>query len=119
MGRHGIIMLLTIALLVPVVICVIPGTAIAAESDCCDHMSADCGDQSSMSECCSITISDLLMIQPAGKIADLGVHPPDAITFPPEVLPIFDSACLQTAFQNDSSGSPPTSSPGFNAVLRI
>jgi hypothetical protein len=119
MGRHGIIMLVTIALLLPVVICVVPGTAIASESDCCDHMSADCEGEGSLSACCSIAISDLVMTQPAGKIADMEGYPSAAVTFPLETLSVFDSISLYTLFQNDSSGSPPTPSSGFITVLRI
>ena len=115
---HIPILVVTFALLAPVVMCVAPETGIAtSEPECCKHMSAACGDSSRMAECCIVTVTDVAVSAPA-KTPIKFVQVPNAIIAWAEMSP--DARFPDNLARSwiDSS-SPPASFPGLLTVLRI
>jgi hypothetical protein len=108
---------LVFALLAPVVICVVPGTALNAGSDCCEFMSAGCDGTEQLSACCAITVSDALSV-PAGRLSADESQEQNAVMV---AFPIASEVRVvqQSIDPWISSSSPPPLSPSLITVLRV
>jgi hypothetical protein len=118
MGRlHLIVVTVVLALVAPAVICVIPGTATVVP-DCCQHMSAPCGADSTMSACCSLTIPDYAMTVSGARFAAIDS---DALDAPvPFSNHLVETPAIERLERSGIAAPlPPTSPPGFNEVLRV
>ena len=120
MGRlHILVGFVIFALLAPVVICVVPGTPTAtAIPDCCQHMSAACGNQAGMAECCSFTIPEVRTTGPAAKVSALDIHAQDAVA-PSSGFVLEIPEIERPGPFGFASPSPPVSPPGSLTILRI
>jgi hypothetical protein len=118
MGRlHLIVVTVVLALVAPTVICVIPGTATVVP-DCCQHMSAPCGTESTMSACCSFTVPDYAMTVSAARIAAIDNDALDALV--PFSKHLVETPAIERLERSGIAAPlPPTFPPGYNEVLRV
>jgi hypothetical protein len=115
---HVLVILVVLSLVAPVMLCIVPGTAMTnTEADCCRHMSAAC-DSPSMAECCSITVPEVAATVPASKVSTIHFPALDAVaTLSDTLLDI--RVVQQPARSFVASSSPPGFSLGFIEILRI